>query len=1652
MTSLPRTVTVRVALAVLSLMAAPAVSLAQVQLGGPPIGTTPALPPPPLGGPTAAEMFPQNQELARQIQQTAPQYIAAAKRHERDWFTVADILQPILNSEKDFLLKKEQTGLDGKPILGPDGKPIIYYTSGRAEAERLLASVPPDGLAAYRLRFGAKAQILLAQARANPALLDETARRYYLTDAGAEALTRLGLAELDNGHPDEAADRFRRLVERPDAAELPPLSLFQAALAFHAVGDAARESQTIQLLGRRLPPGGLQVGGQALSLNDLRREISRWPVAAAVASADSLMFRGDSRRTGHADGEFPQLDAHVRIPLVTDELKRMGYDRIARALAPAASTFPTTGPELPGFVPLAVGGKIIYRGPDGLHALDAETGKPVWQHAAPPGRPSLSLAALLKDDNQRLQLLHQWLPKYGGLPSLLDENATLGTLSSDGRHVFYIEDVPVPANPNDVFSLQQQLGQPGAGRPYFSSLEETLYHNRLRAVDAATGEFRWEVGGWDRAPNRPPAAFANVFFLGPPLPVGRRLFALVEQTAQDQIPARNKDIILLCLDPDTGRLLWSQDIAAASDPLWLDAARRMQPVHLAYGDGVLVCPTNTGCVVALDPLTHDLLWASVYHEPQPNPNGFPGFDPNQYETAWKGCCPIIQGDRVVLTAPDGETILCLNLRNGATLWSAQRTNDDVYVAGVFSDPPGGDKVLVVGSHKCRALNLATGEEIWKDLKTGAPAGFGTACGKYYLLPLRDGGVFGIDMNNPNLSTELEGVASDAPGNLVFHHGDLWSQSAKSVTAYRRLSQGLGDAASRLAKNPKDAAARIERGKLLFGQLDFAAAVEDWRAALENNPPAELAGPTRARLFKGLSLLLWQHFADNERFLGQYESLCLVTPPSGAKPEEVRAAQTEQRRRQINMLAIVAHGREVQGRSDLALQAYKQILEVAVGRDRIDTGDDPLMQSRPDLWTLTQVRPDVWVQGRIADLVKGAPPDQQTVLKNIIDQDWRTAQAGGEAALTRFIAQYGAVAGPLGAPAREARLLLADRWLNERDRRHALDAELQLRMLRDQADSPESAAAAQYAWARLLTQHGLLADAVEAYRGLARDFPTVRLPDGRTGAAALADLAVDKRFIAYLDDPLAGRPVGKMTVTEIEDHNNSPSGDLSCEPSDGVRPPSCRNLRFGINPQTYALKVVSTDGSCEPWSIPLPVPTEFLQQLNNQWAMTGAPLTSSYEADDHFLVIALGPILVGVDRIERRARWVRSLLPSDLPAGVQIAQLTPVGDGSVYMQTSDGAPVQRLGLIGSIGPNGVLIQTRGGIASLDVSGGDLRWLRAETAPTLTALGDADYLYIVDTHPNTGDAFGVRAIRTADGAATRIPSALGVYTQRLRSVGRCILASEGGGDDGAPLQVRFCDLQTGKDVWKATFPPHSRVLDSPQIPELTAVLSPDPASLPRMAASSVGLLAASVGQCPLTPAVSLFPKPEDATVTVVDLTAGREAAKLSVDGRFIEQLQQGAILRDRTQYYLVFQAAPDAKAVTLGPSAPNFIGAVSTAPVNGFICAYDRTTGQQTWATHSAIEQQVLLLDRFEDSSVLLMTALQSRQTPGVPGGNPMQVASTISIDKRTGMVAYRKDFADNNAPDQFFRLDVDARTGTVDLVNSSMRLHHAIEPAGSRKSD
>ncbi len=129
------------------------------------------------------------------------------------------------------------------------------------------------------------------------------------------------------------------------------------------------------------------------------------------------------------------------------------------------------------------------------------------------------------------------------------------------------------------------------------------------------------------------------------------------------------------------------------------------------------------------------------------------------------------------------------LRAGAwpLLWQVPRTDDDLYVAGIFAD-----KVLVVGSKSVKAYNLSDGTPAWKELATGMPSGQGTASKNVYYLPLRYVGedakkgkpeVCVIDIVKGTATSHIPCREDDVPGNLLFFNDMLLSQTIFKITAY-----------------------------------------------------------------------------------------------------------------------------------------------------------------------------------------------------------------------------------------------------------------------------------------------------------------------------------------------------------------------------------------------------------------------------------------------------------------------------------------------------------------------------------------------------------------------------------------------------------------------------------------------------------------------------------------------------------------------------------------------------------------------------------------------------------------------------------------------------------------------------------------------------
>jgi outer membrane protein assembly factor BamB/tetratricopeptide (TPR) repeat protein len=1477
----------------------------------------------------------------RQKLEAAHDYIKAGT-----WDDAVRVLQDLVELKEDQFLARDRALTLAKPASEAG--------SVRGEALRLLAGLPPRGRDAYNSAFGPKARALLKEAteRDDVQLLTQVVERYAATEAGAEATERLGTYHLDRGQRDLAGRCFSLLLSRTDPERLPPLTLYKAAAACRLAGDSTHEERAWKVLVRRAPEG-LTIDGRQVNLDRLRDGLAR--LADSSGRADWRVFRGDASRGGRGDGDVPLLEPVWTAETVFTKQGTAWVDQAVKSQALAGRLL------LPGFYPIAVPGRIIHRTHSGLRALDPTTGAEVWHYPAV-GSP-LSLDGISRHSGQAVTV-RSWIQgSYGDASHFPLENSALGCLSTDGARVYAVEDLAVPPPGEVMMQLQGGVVPPGS-REWIDSLQA----NRVRALDLDTGALRWEIGGR--------GDLAKSFFLGAPLPIAGKLYALVE---------RESEVRLLCLDPPSGAVLWSQRLGVTPTRLALDPGRRLRGVQMTYAGGLLLCPTDAGALFAIDPLTRSLAWVHVYpSKKQPPETTGVFFDPAAFHAAWRESAPAVAGDRVIFTPGDSEQVHCVGLRDGKPLWQAERKGS-TYFAGAFRH-----KALLVGAAGARALSVKDGSEAWAR-NVGVPSGQGAAGGDVYYLPLRAAsetggpGVVAINVADGKVLALAQSRRGDVPGNLIFFRGQVVSQTATTLAVYPQLKARLQRVEELLAKDPRDPRGLMERGTLRLDQGDVPRALADLRDALAASPAGEVKQEAHGRLHEALKQAVQRDFAAGEKYLAEFEASYRVPVPDGATADQRGLLELEQKRREANYLLVLARGREGQGQAADALSAYARLFARAdhvigiwngpeVGWMAIGKPTAPL-----DARLSTLTRPSLWVQGRVAALVTGAAGAQKEAVEKEVARQWREMPAGaGVDELGRFVALFGTV----GSAGMEARLAYAERLGADWARGRFLEAELHLLALQRQREAPQVAARALELLARLLTDKGQPDDALYYYRQLADEFGTTAVRDGKTGADFLKGLALDRRFLPLLDDPWAG---AKFKTSEVHGLFLPPGNMMAMEP-EGEAPPCLRRLRLAFDLAGSKLKLYDRNTGAELWSHSVSVGN--LRLI----LRTAAPQAwVPYRADGHVAVVSLGQMVYGIDLLERRLLWSKNLGDAATPPVQGIQNMDERGRLTVAYQDQ---VVQQLGLMAPIRAAAVGVVARGQLTGLDPLHGDLLWQVRLDGPRADLYSDDSYVYLQEAP--AGQGFAVRrAVGLREGAARSLPNPAPMIAA---PVGRLLpRATAGTGGRGDKLALH--DPLTGKEVWTHPLAKDTSVASS-EVPHLTATIE------------------------------------RNGKVHVFDLRRRQEVFQGQVDPDHLRGVHEVRLFQDRSHLYLMLNREVRGRDGLAGPATPNALGGMRCLPAHGRLYAF-RRGGSLHW--QNEVKGQYLILDRMDELPLLLFSAVVQR-TGAQARGPEIAVAS---IDKATGKTMWpeAKDYAPANSP--VYRIQFNPAAGTIDLVAVHWKMRHTV---------
>jgi outer membrane protein assembly factor BamB/tetratricopeptide (TPR) repeat protein len=911
---------------------------------------------------------------------------------DQRWSDAATLFDEILAADRDCFFREDRQQRTWQSI--------------KSETTRLIGALDKPGREAYELQFRARADRMLEQAIVanDTAGIVAVARRWFHTPAGYRATLLAAIESLEANQPLAAAAWLDRLASVDGGVPFEPTLSIMRAIAWLRAGDRAAADaileqarasgrNVVRIAGKDVTVS-FPAGGGLAWLTALVGEPKSRPGSHA---GDWAMHRGDPARNGVTAASCPLLAPRYRVPLSRhpEESRQLDAQRRLHAEQEIA--------VLPAGTPLAVNGMILVRTTMGLLAVDFETGKRVWLQSGPGAAPLQASAA---GGDGAVDAADAEADAGGSFTSVFDD-ATGGTMASNGRLVFVIESHPDAVSPPQAGGMNFRPAMQGMGMRMAGGWKGG---NTISAYDVADrGALRWRLPARGVAGNDAalPAASA-AWYLGAPLPVGEQLLVLVEEKGE---------IRLDVLDGDTGRLEWSQPFAEVDEERAIDNrdshARRLAGLSPALAEGVLVCPTGAGAVVAVDLATRTLLWAHEYPQPRqagvtvlPNGirvarNGFGGQGMGgeggreQRLGCWLDAAPILSGGRVLLTPGESQDLHCLDLRRGTTQWRLPR-KDRLYVAGVVEG-----RVIVVGRRGVEALDLANGRPLWQRplaADHGSPSGRGILTANRFFLPLDTPEVLEIDLADGRIVSRSSARGNAVPGNLVAYRGEVISQGGDSLDVFHQSTALESRIETALKANPQDAWALLWRGQLDLDRGRIASGIAAVREAHALQPTRVPDGVVATALLFALQ----RDFAQAAPLWREAVALsgsptAAVVPLRAAVDGFLRTGDLPQAWEAMQQLLTHSDSAVAGSTLESSPTADSQAATDALGINGpgIDgPGIDGLVVDGADSHlTLSPAR---WVRGRLAELFAKAQPPLRAELDAFAERASAIADAAGDA--------------------------------------------------------------------------------------------------------------------------------------------------------------------------------------------------------------------------------------------------------------------------------------------------------------------------------------------------------------------------------------------------------------------------------------------------------------------------------------------------------------------------------------------------------------------------------------------------------------------------------------------------------------------------------
>ncbi|WP_437203627.1 outer membrane protein assembly factor BamB family protein [Planctomicrobium sp. SH664] len=795
------------------------------------------------------------------------------------------------------------------------------FRSLRNEVYRLLNELPAEGKRNYENRYAATAQRLLDQARQSQdeQLLSQVAANYRLTPAGRTALRLLADRSRDRGDYGNAVQlRISAAQWEPDA-RLQQQDQRIAALLLARSGRLT-EAELMAAGQKELIPQIRKLAGQP---NSTAPDVIALPVPRSLqlpSPANPVLLPRWTERL------IERYAIRERIDELNDDLREQN-----RAL-------------LPTITPLVVDDKVAFRTLRSLQVRDTRSGALLWER-----RMDGSPEEMMTSPDPAFQYVHdQQLENNAAesnfyeqhqVTSLLYRDEIYGCLTSDGRSLYAVEEQGSVSFAAPLYAWQRNEDS-SAGRAPWST-------NEITAYDLETGRVCWTIGGKDleESFSRP---LAGTFFFGPPVPRDGELYVIGE---------RGGEISLFCLSAQSGELNWSRGLAAAARGLGEDTTRRFWPCLPLVQDGLVVCPTTSGWLIALERMTGDLKWAFRY--PPRMENSFRGRSDyslhsiEELNRRWIANYVLADQGRLVVGPPElpdefgavQPMLFCIDLQTGSELWR-QPKNDGLYLAGLYDQ-----QVICVGSNTIVARRLASkGDAAWTLPLSQRPSGRGIIINGKLFQPVNGGTLLTIDLKTGKLESETT-LPGDNPGlgNLAWAGKQLISVSYEDALAIPASAADSADPASPGLLAMQE----LQAAQLLLANGDSEAALQKLRSLSGIALPAPLRKELETAEFQALVKLIRKSPGQRDRLLDEMRQL---------------ASQPEQ---QQTLLRLEAEFYVAAGEWESAVPLWFRLLRESPPSTRFEE------ETR-------EIRIDAWVGGRLFGVFRSLSDEQKDRFTSLLE--------------------------------------------------------------------------------------------------------------------------------------------------------------------------------------------------------------------------------------------------------------------------------------------------------------------------------------------------------------------------------------------------------------------------------------------------------------------------------------------------------------------------------------------------------------------------------------------------------------------------------------------------------------------------------------------